>query len=137
MASRTAWQFIDPVTSDTYSLPVNPHTDSGSHAYTRSVGWQVQAGMRQTSFGEDVIDNIIFETNVDQGTFNYQGNVYNLEQYDEMILWMEKGYPFELHDDLGRGFLIYPQTYSLDRVRSRQNPYKHSYTFSGIILEEL
>lgn len=136
--ARTAWRFVDPVTSDEYSWEVNPREDGGSsHAITRNVAYEVQAGMRQTDSGVDTIDNILFETNTEQGTFNYIGYVYNPTQYDEMMSWMEKGYAFEIYDDLGRGFLIYPTSFQLKRVRSRMNPYKHDYTFNGIILEEL
>ena len=135
--SRTAWRFVDPVTEDVYSLPVNPHTDAGSHAYNRSSAWESGSGLRRTEGGFDTIDNIIFEANIEQETFSYEGRVYDQAQYDEMLSWMEKGYAFQLYDDLGRGFLIYPTDYSLNRVRSRQNTYKHTYSFNGIILEEL
>lgn len=135
--ARTAWSFVDPETTDQYFWPVNPNTDGGSNSRVRNTGFSVEAGMRRTSLNEDTIDNIVMFVNIEQKTFNYSGFVYTQDQLDDMVAWCEKEYPIEMYDDLGRGFLVYITTFSLSRVRSRQNPYKHSYNFNGIILEDL
>lgn len=135
--SRTAWSFVDPVTSDTYSLPVNPNADNGSNSYTRNVNYEVVAGAYQTAAGDDTIDTMVFESNVEQKTFSYQGFVYNQEEYNAFNEWVAKAYPFEMYDDLGRGWLVYINSFQYTRVRSRQFPFKHSYEMQGIILQDL
>jgi hypothetical protein len=135
--ARNAWSFVDPVTMDTYTLPVNPNADNGSHSFTRSINYEALAGVRRNSSGEDTVDALVFDSNVEQKPFSYSGFVYNKEQYDNFNEWTSKGYPFEIYDDLGRGFLVYIISFQYSRVRSRQFPYKHSYEMQGIILEEL
>lgn len=135
--ARIPWRFEDPITLDVYALPVNPNSDNGSHSFTRNVNYEVVAGMYQTAAGDDTIDTMVFESGVEQKTFSYKGFVYNQEQYDNFNEWTSKGYPFEIYDDLGRGFLVYISRFVYSRVRSNQFPYKHSYEMQGIILEEL
>jgi len=135
--ARTPWRFIDPVTDDEYAWPVNPREDSGSHTITRSVNYAATAAGRRTSANVDTIDNVIFQKNMEQQTFSYTGYVYNEQQYNALELWAGKNYAVELYDDLGRGNLIYITELSFSRVRSNMNPYKHNYSFNGIILERI
>ncbi len=135
--ARSAWRFIDPITDEEYAWPVNPREDSGSHAITRSTNYAASAAQRRTSAGVDTIDNVIFQKNMEQQVFSYTGYVYTVEQYNALQSWADKNYAVELYDDLGRGFLVYTTEVNFSRVRSNMNPYKHNYTFNGIILEEL
>lgn len=136
MARRTAWRFEDPVTSVIYYLPVNPNQDNGL-TYSRSLGYNVLAGVRKNSANEDTVDAIAFETNEEQQTISYNGMVYTKEQYDTFETWLSKSYPFKIYDDLDRGWLVYLQSFGFTRVRSRKHPFKHSYQMQGIILEKL
>jgi hypothetical protein len=133
--SRVAWKFEDPVTSDVYFLPVNPKADTGSNARTRELAYSVNAGLRQQGDGVDTIDNLVYESNKPQRPFAYEGFAYTKEQYDAWNEWANKGYPILMTDDLGREFTVYITSLLWSRVRSRQFPYKHSYKFSGIILD--
>lgn len=135
--ARSAWRFIDPITTEEYAWPVNPREDSGSHTITRSTNYVSAAAQRRTSANVDTIDTVIHQKNMEQQTFSYTGYVYNQQQYDALESWASKDYAVELYDDLGRGFLIYTTDISFSRVRSNQNPYKHDYTFTGIILERI
>ena len=45
--ARIPWVFTDPVTSDIYSLPVNPNADAGSNTMARSLNYSAQAGWAQ------------------------------------------------------------------------------------------
>jgi len=135
--SRIPWRFEDPITLDIYTLPVNPNTDNGSNAYARSFSYEVVAGSYQTAAGDDTIDTMVFESNVEQKTFSYKGFVYNKEEYDNFNEWASKSYPFEMYDDLNRGWLVYIKSFQYSRVKSNQFPYKHAYEMQGIILQDL
>jgi len=135
--SRTAWRFYDDVLDETYFWPVNPKEDSGSHAITKAFNYQAQAAQRRTSGNVDTVDALVSVQAVEQSAFSYSGFVYDQQQFDALVSWCNRGYPIYLTDDLGREFLIYVTGLELSRVRSRQNPFKHSYQFTGIILEEL
>lgn len=135
--SRTAWHFYDPHTTEEYFWPVNPNTDSGSHAQNKSTNYIVSAGFYENSSNEHNIAELINVQSVDQSVFSYDGNVYTLDQLNALDYWSSKDHELELTDDLGRTFLIYVTKFSYSRVRSRQFPYKHSYNISGIILEEI
>ena len=134
---RIAWTFTDPVTSEIYRWEVNPREDAGSNAINRTVGYSSMAGMHRGANGEDRMDTILFESNVQQQTFSYTGAVYTSQQYAIMEDWCSRDYPLQLTDDLGRSWLVMVTQFTPARLRSRQSPYKHSYTFSGIVLEEL
>lgn len=134
---RVAWTFTDPVTTEVYRWEVNPREDAGSHSINRTVGYATQAGMRRGTGGDDRMDTILFESNVQQETFSYTGYVYTAQHYAIMVDWCSRDYPLQLTDDLGRSWLVMVTQFTPSRVRSRQSRYKHAYTFSGIVLEEL
>lgn len=134
---RKAWSFVDPVTSEEYFFEVNPHTDSNSNQRSRSAAYTVVAGSRQDSLTEHTIDTIFFEAHIEQSTFSYQGNVYTEQQFDDLTSWANKPYEVEMYDDLDRGKLVYITSFAPSRVRSRSYLYKHAYTLSGIILQEI
>jgi hypothetical protein len=135
--ARTAWRFVDPETLDEYIWPVNPNNDSGSNSRNKSVDYASNAAFYQNSQGQHTLANVINVSAVEQQPFSYDGFVYNVDQYNALVEWSNKKYPVELYDDLGRGSLVYIKNFTLQRVRSRQNPFKHSYTISGIILGEI
>lgn len=136
--SRVAWRFTDPVTSDEYFLPVNPKADSGSHAIVKNVRYQASAST-YTDNGNNirVNDTVAQSAPFEQEAFFYTGFTYTKAQLDAMKLWTEKNYPWQMRDDLGREFMIYVETFNIERVRSRSYRWKHSYTFTGIVLEEI
>lgn len=134
---RRGWRFYDPILDETYVFPVNPNADSGSNARSRSVAYIDVAGSRQNSLGNHTIDTIMYTTGIEQSTFSYDGNVYDIDQFNALNNWANKGRPIHMIDDLGRELLVYITKLTFSRVRSRQNPFKHSYNLSGIILEEL
>lgn len=135
--SRTPWQLYDPVTTEEYNWPVNPNEDTGSHNVTRQTGYEVYAGMRQTASGDDRIDSIVFVTGDGPSQFSYSGYVYTQEQLEALEDWANRDYDVILTDDLGRQFSIIIDNFELKRTRFRNKPYKHSYTLSGFVLEEL
>lgn len=135
--SRRGWQFIDPLTDEVYVWPVNPHTDSGSHAIEKNVEWDVRAGSHRTAAGAHQISTIVFSKGRNLERFSYSGFVYDQDQLEAMNEWISKDYAIEMVDDLGRVFVILVEEFSTSRVRSRQSPWKHEYNFSGIVLDRI
>lgn len=135
---RIAWRFYDPVTTDEHFLEVNPKEDSGSHAVVKATRYEVAASTYKTA-GNDlrVGDTVAQDAPRDQEAFSYTGNIYTKEQFDTLSEWFNKNYAFQIRDDLGREFLCYVDKFTVERVRSRQHRWKHSYSVSGIILEEV
>lgn len=135
--ARSPWSLYDPVTTEEYNWPVNPHTDNGSHAVSKGTKYEVYAGLRQSSTSDDRIDAIIAFGQDDPSKLSYSGFVYNQTQLTALEGWANKNYAVTLTDDIGREFSVYIESFRLERVRSNKHPFKHSYTLDAFILEEL
>lgn len=138
MAVRIPWRFRDAVLSEVYFLPVNPTADSGSHGIKKNVKYQVAA----SNYVDDsnilrIGDTVAMDGASEQPTFSYTGSLYTKDQLDQFNYWFDKNYPWYMRDDLHREFLIYPETFDVTRVRSQQYRWKHSYTFTGVVLKEV
>lgn len=131
------WHLYDPVTTGEYYWPVNPHKDNGSHGITKNTLFESYAGLRQSSSGEDRIDAIIGYAGMSPQAFSYSGIVYTSEQLEALEEWALKSYAVILTDDLGREFSVLFESFKLDRVRSNKYQFKHAYTLTGFVLEEL
>lgn len=135
---RTPWRFHDPRTSENYFLPVNPNEDQGGHGINKVTKYEAAASTYQDELGEIRVNDVVMAGAPDDVVpFSYSGFIYTKDQYDGLVNWFAKDYPWEIRDDLGREFLIYVDKFSKERVRSRQYRWKHSYQFSGIVLQEL
>lgn len=138
MSTRIAWRFFDPTNSETLFLSINPETDSGSHAIIKNTKYEVAvSNYIDNSNTPRVGDTIVQDAPSEQETLSYTGKVYTKEQYDQLVYWFAKDHPWQLRDDLGREFLVYITNFKPERMRSAQYRWKHSYTFSGIVLEEI
>ena len=131
--SRIPWVFTDPVTSDVYVLPVNPNSDGGSFGVEKTIAYSAVAGCSQFS-NRNIL---IYTTGIGMGSFSYSGNLYTAEHLLAFEDWFSRDYPFEIEDDLGRRILAVVESFDLKRARTRHHLWKHSYTFSGSVLEEL
>ncbi|RTK93388.1 hypothetical protein EKI60_05990 [Candidatus Saccharibacteria bacterium] len=138
MSKRIPWRSVDPVTLDEYFWPVNPSSDAGSFDVTKTVKYAAALSTYKSSGGDLRVNDTVLATSPDsQPVISYDGTVYTKEQYDDFVAWMNKPYPWKLRDDLGREILFYVESYSINRVRSTKFRFKHSYSFTGLILEEL
>lgn len=138
MATRIAWKFTDDVLTTEWFLPVNPTADAGSHAITKTVRYSVTASnYLDNSNTLRIGDTVAQDASSEVERFSYTGTVYKKDQLANFRLWCNKDYPWTLRDDLGRVFLIYVENFSTERVRSVKFPWKHTYSFSGVVLEEI
>ena len=136
--SRIAWRFRDIENPEDYYLPVNPLEDNDSNAISKQTKYE-QAISTYVSpvSGVRVDDIVIQDSPSDVKRFSYRGTLYTKDQYDAFLHWFAKPYPWELKDDLAREYLVYVEEFAPSRERSTKFRWKHSYTFSGLILREL
>mgnify|MGYP006266608425 CR=1 FL=1 len=135
---RNAWKFTDPVTNDIYYMEINPKEDSGSNVIQKNTKYQASVSTYRDIFNNIRVDAVVaagFGKSVEN--FSYSGVIYTKDQFDTLTEWFTKDYAWQIRDDLGREFLIYVDKFSTDRVRSVKHQWKHTYNFSGIIIEEI
>lgn len=135
---RKAWRFRDLVTSEDYYLPVNPLTDNGSQAISKQTKYEAHASTYVSSLNQLRIDDVVIQDSPSEiERFSYEGTLYTQDQYEALLYWASKPYEWELRDDLGREFLIVVEEFTPRRSRSVHFPWKHTYTFAGVIIREL
>jgi hypothetical protein len=137
MARRIAWELYDPITDETYYMPVNPYEDGGSHAINRTVNYAARSGMYLNDAGVDCISTILSYSQRNFETFNYVGKTYNELEHGTLEDWVNKDYPIYLTDDLGRIWLVMLESFVIRRLPTMKNkPFKHEYTLTGFVLQE-
>lgn len=136
--ARVAWVLTDPIEDETYSMPVNPHTDGGSFARSKSVAYESNAAFYESPDGGVQLNRaVVFHSGgKNESTFSFDGFTYSNAQILHLIYWVDKDYPVYLTDDLGRTFKIIFNGLTLSRSRSR-NREKIAYKISGISLGEV
>lgn len=137
MALRIPWKFTDPDTLDELYLSINPKEDQGSFGVQKSVGYSNMSGTK--SLGPGMMDSaaLVYALGAELEVVSYGGNLYQESQLGDLLTWFSKDYPIEVEDDLGRRNLIMIETFEVFRARSAKYKWKHSYTFTGIVLEYL
>lgn len=124
--ARTAFVFYDPVTTDSYSLPINPNA-GGSPSRSKNLSFESTSapGGRALIFeGQDSIPQM-----------NYSGVILSEELYNKLFEWYEKRNIIQVTDDLGRTFDVYIKSFSPDRVRSVSHEWRHTYSMELVVLE--
>ena len=136
--SRIPWRFTDLKTSEVYFLPVNPDSDAGSNGIRKGTHIEALASTYISPSNSLIVNaSVILDAPDQEELFSYTGTLYTKEEYDKFIEWSSKNYPWELRDDLGREFLIYVTEFVPERKRSAKFRWKHTYTFSGLVIREL
>jgi hypothetical protein len=126
------WRFYDPVQDEEYLMPVNPNADSSSIGVQKTIGYAISAG----SYYSDSAQNpgsyygveLIYERPDEVKKFNFSGIIYNSSEYYQLLYWANKGNFFQLTDDIDRTFEIYVTSFTIQRLKSRKFPWKHSYS---------
>ena len=137
MALRVPWVFTDPVTSDVLHLSINPKEDQGSFAIQKQVSYSNTSGVKRPTPSTPESATVIYAMGAEPSIVSYAGNLYTQQQLTDLQTWFTKEYPIQIEDDLGRKNLVMIETFEVTRVRSGNHPWKHSYTFTGVILETL
>ena len=135
--ARIGWYMYDPEMDETYVFEVNPYEDNGSNVVSKEVSYAASSATWRNNTGEDQISNVAFGGFKTLERMNYAGRVYTKQQYDDLKEWAEKDYPLQITDDLLRTYLVMIEDVTFSRVRSLPSPYKHTYEFRALILEEV
>ena len=122
----TRWVFYDPVTLDSYTVPINPN-DDGTPGLSKNMRYLNTAGPDGSVLAFEGRDNPK-ETQV-------KGIILDEAHLDALEEWSNKRYQVQITDDLGRVYQIYITDFAPRRVRARSHPYKHEYTLSFVIVD--
>lgn len=120
------WEFEDTVTLDVYTFAVNP-SDGGSPAYNKQVHEQ------STSAPNGKV--IRMEGRDQPQKMEFTGTLFTEEEYNAFVEWYQKRYQILIRDDLGREFYIEIDSFTPQRKRSIQYPWKHEYSVSATIVD--
>lgn len=123
---RIAWVFYDPVEDETYSFEINPN-EGGTPERTKNLTYQATAAPngRVIAFeGMDAPEEI-----------NVSGTLLSQDQFDALNSWYDKRNQIQLTDDLGREFWVYIKSLRLQRVRSINYPWRHSFDITMMVLD--
>jgi hypothetical protein len=136
--SRVAWVLTDPITSETYSFPVNPYADGGSFNINKTIAWSSASGLHQNSADNTEISSIVHANGVEVERFSFTGKTYSLTDYDDLRSWVNKDYEVMLTDDLGREFMVLFERIQTERIRgSGARSERLSYTLTGFITDNI
>lgn len=134
---RTAWKFYDPVEDEEYLMPVNPNVDSSSVGVQKNIGYSVRAADYFSDIAENPGSyynvNLIYERNDQVKNFNFSGIIYNVVEYYQLLYWANKPNYIQITDDIDRTFDIYITDFSIERMRSKKFPWKHSYKLEASV----
>lgn len=119
------WIFTDPVTSSTYTVPVNPK-GGGTPSVKKSIKYAATSGPSG--------DVLTFEGRNAVQEMQISGVILDSAHLDALKLWYDREYQVSVTDDLGRTFSIYITSFDAKRIRIASNAWKHEYTMSYTIL---
>lgn len=133
---RIPWRLYDPVLATEYFIPVNPNKDSGSFSIKPNLTYSVMAGISDPANDAESAA-VIYAPGFEVEPFSYSGNVYTEQDLLDLETWLTKDYPIQIRDDLDRNMLVIIEGYDIERVRTRHHRWKHAYSFTGFVLEEV
>jgi len=119
------WTFTDPVTTNTYTVPINPN-EGGTPPSKKTIKYSATAGP-----GGNVL---MFEGRDSVQEMQISGTILDQAHLDALQSWYDKRYQVSVTDDLGRTFSIYITSFDAKRVRVASNAWKHEYTMTYTIL---
>ena len=112
------WILSDPVTSETWTMNINPNT-GGSLPLQKNIStYATTADDSQTVF---------YEGADAPQTVQISGTLLDEDQYNKMIYWYSKRRQIQLTDDLGRTMWVYFATWNPTRKWSFQHPWRHEW----------
>lgn len=125
--ARIAWRWEDQVEGTVEFMSLNPN-EGASPAFQKNLTKEVTTapgGLGQT---------LIFEGAQQVTEFAFSGVILTQDQYEFLLRLWEKRHPVKLTDDLGRDFVVYLESFTPQRVRSKTNPWRHTYEASAVVI---
>ena len=128
--SRTPWTFHDPVTLETWTLPINPNAMTSPHrpkSFVHARGSRVN----QNEARSWLLPPEAWE-------WQFEGVFRTEEQHDAFLDWAQRPYPIEITDHLGHGRLVVFSRFAPEeRQPTAATPWRFRYRTTVLILQEL
>ena len=123
--ARIAFKLYDPSNSYTYNMEINPN-DSGTPILKNNFTYMVPTA----STDGPIISQGVRELR----RLEYSGTLLTESQYNNMLLFSAREYPWHITDDLGRKFEVMNETFEPKRALAPYNPWRHDYTWSLVVI---
>lgn len=118
------WTFTDPVTSDTYTVPINPNAMTSPFKKTSKQvlpASPVNGRVRALSTPQPI-------------EWQFSGVIRIQAHYDALLTWVSKPYPVSITDHLGRTFPVLLTSFDPQDQRANLAT-KWTYTVKGYVLD--
>lgn len=121
------WTFVDPETSETWTVPVNPNHMSSVES-TRNI---------KTAYGSRRLQNrirtIVRPPSITEMTFG--GVIYTEDHYETLVSWSKKTGPIRITDHLGRTFEVIMKAFDpKDRRPKPGREWRLTYEMHALVL---
>jgi hypothetical protein len=120
------WQFIDPRTGETWTVPLNPR-EMGSPHTKRSLTYKTTTG------GPGTGRVVIFERIREPQPWEFSGAIITKDHYDKLLYWSQKPNVITIKDHYGRNWLVLLEEFAPTPKRSVGKPWRHEYTMRGTV----
>lgn len=124
------WVFSDPVTSESWTMPINPDSATSPHP-TKTI---------KTAFGVRR-GNDRFRTILNPPTpveWQWSGAIRSKAHHDQLLAWAERPGLVHVADHLGRTWeVIFSKFDPTDRRPTPNTPWRQRYTMTALILRRV
>lgn len=117
------WVFTDPVTSATYTLPINPNSMTSPFRKTS----------KQTLPASPVDGRVRVLSTPQPVDWQFGGVIRAQAHYDALLEWVTKPNPVTITDHLGRTFTVLLTSFEPQDQRARLAT-KWTYTIKGYVI---
>jgi hypothetical protein len=125
--ARIAWRWEDPTEGTVEFMSLNPN-EGASPTFAKTLTkatTTAPGGQRQV---------LIYEGADPPVEFPFSGVILTQEQFEFLQIAWSKRHLLQLTDDLGRIFTLYLETFTPQRIRSANYPWRHTYQASAVIV---
>jgi hypothetical protein len=123
MANVKRWVFHDPVTNETWTVPINPN-EMGTLFPEKNIMVQVTSAVDGQA--------LLFEGQSSPVSWEFSGVILTVAHHQELLRWSRKRNRIRITDHYGRVIECYLTKFAPVPKRS-QRKWKHDYTMSAII----
>lgn len=121
------WQFYDPATTDTWTMPANPSEMSPVHE-RRSI-----EVMATTAVDGQVL---LREGSRVPAEFSFSGKTLNYTHYETLRSWVyDRPNRIQITDHFGRPLTVVLRDFKATPNRARNRYWYHQYEVTGVILD--
>lgn len=118
------WKMKDLVTNEEYVFPINPNQMNPPF---NAKNLNVFPGLDYRTVKAPPVP----------GEWNFGGVCRGEDMHDALVDWSSRGHLLEITDHLNRTFRVLPSRIEMADKRSRHEPWKFTYTISGLLVEQV